>query len=224
MKVLDLMTKSPATVTPDARLLNAAELMLSAKASALPVVSEGRLIGIMTEGDLLRRWEAGTDRKYQGFAAVRAGIDRIADDFVRSHGGYVRDLMTKSVIAVDEDAPVEDAIRLFERHGFKQLPVTKAGKLTGIIARRNILESFVENARRMSEGGRSDEEIKRALLAIYTREPWAPLDRIDLRVENGVVEIIGSVERTSQRRALLAAAEGIPGVKKVIDRMNGAPG
>lgn len=222
MKVLDLMTKAPATIPLDARLLDAAELMLSTKVSALPVMSGDQLIGIITEGDLLRRWEAGTDRKYQGFAAVKAGVDRIAADFIRSHGGHVRDLMTKSVISVDEDAPVEDAIRLLERHGFRQLPVTKAGKLTGIISRRNILESFVANARRMSERDHSDEEIKRALLAIYTREPWAPLDRIDLRVKNGVVEITGSVERASQRQALLAAAEGIPGVKRVIDLMNGA--
>jgi CBS domain-containing protein len=222
MNVLDMMTKSPATISPDARLVDAAELMISAKVSALPVVSGDRLIGIMTEGDLLRRWEAGTDRKYQGFAAVKAGIDRIAADFIRSHGGHVRDLMTKSVISVDEDAPIEDAIRLFESHGFKQLTVTKAGRLTGIITRRNILESFVANARRMSEGERDDQEIKRALLAIYTREPWAPLDRIDLRVKDGVVEIVGSVERSSQRQALLAAAEGIPGVKAVIDHMNGA--
>jgi CBS domain-containing protein len=217
-----MMTKSPATVAPDARLLKAAELMLSANASALPVVSEDRLIGIITEGDLLRRWEAGTDRKYQGFAAVRAGIDQIAADFVRSHGGYVRDLMTKKAISVEEDAAVEDAIRLFEAHGFKQLPVTKAGKLTGIMRRRSILESFVENARRMREEEHSDEEIRRALLAIYTREPWAPLDRIDLRVEKGVVEITGNVDRASLRRALLAAAEGIPGVKKVIDRTDGS--
>jgi CBS domain-containing protein len=221
MKVLDMMTKSPATTSPDTRLLDAAEIMLSAKVSALPVVDGDRLVGIITEGDLLRRWETGTDRKYQGFAIVKVGVDQMAADFVRSHGGYVRELMTRTVVSIDEDALVEDAIRLFERHGFKQLPVTKEGRLTGLMTRRNILEAFVRNVRRMSEREHSDEEIKQALLAIYTREPWAPLDRIDISVRNGVVEIIGSVERESQRRALVAAAEGIPGVKSVVDHMEG---
>lgn len=127
MEVLDMMTKPPATISPDARLLDAAETMLSANVSALPVVSGGRLLGIITEGDLLRRWEAGTERKYQGFAVVKVGIDRMAADFVRSHGGYVRDLMTGNVVSINEGAPVEDAVRLFETRGFKQLPVTKEG-------------------------------------------------------------------------------------------------
>jgi CBS domain-containing protein len=222
MKVLDMMAKPPVTASPDARLLAAAETMLLANVSALAVVSGNRLVGIMTEGDLMRRWEAGTDRKFPGFATVRIGVDQMAADFVRSHGGYVRDLMTGNVVSIDEDAPIEDAIRLFERHGFKQLPVTREGRLVGIITRRNILESFVGNARRMTEGEHSDEEIQRAILAIYTREPWAPLDRIDLAVNDGAVEITGTVEKEIQRKAVVAAAEGIPGVKRVIDHMNGA--
>jgi CBS domain-containing protein len=222
MKVLDMMTKAPPTVSPETPLADAAELMLSARVSALPVVSGDRLVGIMTEGDLLRRWEVGTDRKYAGFAVVKVGVDRMAADFVRSHGGYVRELMATDLVSVDEDAPVEGAIRLFERHGFKQLPVTRDGRLSGIMTRRNVLEAFVANARRMGEEERGDEEIKRALFAIYTREPWAPLDRMDLRVKDGVVEIMGRMASESQRRAVVAAAEGIPGVKGVIDRTHGA--
>jgi CBS domain-containing protein len=222
VKVLDMMMKSPPTVSADARLLDAAELMLSAGVSALPVVTGDRLVGIFTEGDLLRRWEAGTDRKYEGFAIVKVGVDRIAADFVRSHGGYVRDLMTKDVVTVEEDTSIEDAIRLFERYGFKQLPVIQEGKLAGIVARRNILEAFIANARRLSEGEHSDEEIRQALFSIYTREPWAPLDHMDLRVKGGVVEIMGSVESEGQRQAVVAAAEGVPGVKTVIDMMTDA--
>lgn len=90
------------------------------------------------------------------------------------------------------------------------------------MTRRNILEAFVGNVQRMNKGEHSDEEIKRALLAIYTREPWAPLDHLNLCVKDGVVEITGSVERESQRKAVVAAAEGIPGVKAVIDMMNNA--
>jgi CBS domain-containing protein len=210
------------TTSPDARLLDAAEIMLSANVSALPVVSGDQLVGIITEGDLMRRWEAGTDRKYPGFATVTVGIDQMAADFVRSHGGYVRELMTTNCVSIDEGALVEDAIRLFERQGFKQLPVTSGEKLSGIITRRNVLESFVRNARRMSEGEHSDEDIKRAIFAIYTREPWAPLDRIDVRVRDGIVEIVGDVEGERLRQAVVAAAEGVPGVKSVVDHMSGA--
>jgi len=220
MKVQDMMTKSPVTTSPETPLLDAAEAMLSANVSALPVMNGDRLVGLITEGDLLRRWEAGTDQRYQGFAVVKVGIDRMASDYVRSHGGYVRELMTTDVVSIDEDTSVEDAIRLFENRGIKQLPVTRDGKLIGIMTRKNVLESYVENARRMREGVHSDEDIKRALYAIYTQEPWAPLDRIDLYVKGGVVEITGSVEKESQRRAVVAAAEGVPGVKRVLDSMD----
>lgn len=222
MKVLEIMTSPPVTTSPDARLLDAAEVMLSANVAALPVLSGDQLVGILTEGDLMRRWEAGTDRKYPGFATVKVGIEQMAADFIRSHGGYVREVMTRNCVSIGEGALVEDAIRLFERHGFKQLPVTSGEKLSGIITRRNILECFVGNARRMSEGEHSDEDIKRAILAIYTREPWAPLDRIDVSVRNGVVEIIGDVQGERLRQAVVAAAEGIPGVKSVVDHMSGA--
>jgi CBS domain-containing protein len=223
MNVQDMMTKSPVTTSPETPLLDAAETMLSAKVSALPVMNGDRLVGLITEGDLLRRWEAGTDRKYQGFAVVKVGIDRMASDYVRSHGGYVHELMTTDVVSIDEGTSVEDAIRLFETRGFKQLPVTRDGKLIGMMTRRNVLESYVGNARRMREGEQlSDEDIKRMLYAIYTQEPWAPLDRIDLYVKGGVVEITGSVEKESQRRALVAAAEGVPGVKRVLDSMDDA--
>jgi CBS domain-containing protein len=220
MNVQDMMTKSPVTTSPETPLLDAAETMLSAKVSALPVMDDDRLVGLITEGDLLRRWEAGTDRKYQGFAVVKVGIDRMASDYVRSHGGYVRELMTTDVVSIDEGTSVEDAIRLFETRGFKQLPVTRDGKLIGMMTRGNVLESYVGNARRMREGEHSDENIKRVLYAIYTQEPWAPLDRIDLSVKGGVVEITGSVEKESQRRAVVAAAEGVPGVKRVLDCMD----
>lgn len=222
MKVFEIMTRSPVTASPATRLLDAAETMLSANVSALPVVSADQLVGIITEGDLMRRWEAGTERKYSGFATVKVGIDQMAADFVRSHGGYVRELMTKNCVSIDEGAPVEDAIQLFERHGFKQLPVTGGEKLSGIITRRNVLESFVRNARRISLGERSDEDIRRAIFAIYTREPWAPLDCIDVSVRDGIVEIIGHVEGERLRQAVVAAAEGVPGVKSVVDRMSDA--
>lgn len=219
MKIREVMSKAPLAISPDARLLDAAELMLTAEVSALPVMSEDRLVGILTEGDLLRRWETETDRRYPGFAVVKVGVERMAADFVRSHGGYVRELMATQVVSVEEDASVEEAIRLFEQYGFKQLPVTRQGKLSGIMTRRNILEAFVASSRRMSAGEHDDEEIKRSLLAIYMREPWAPLDRIDVRVTNGIVEIVGGIETENQRKAIIAAAEGVPGVKGVVDVM-----
>ncbi|WP_119269549.1 CBS domain-containing protein [Taklimakanibacter deserti] len=224
MKVLEIMTRLPVATSPAARLLDAAEAMLSANVSALPVVSGDQLVGIITEGDLMRRWEAGTDRKYPGFATVKVGVEKMAADFVRSHGGYVRELMTKNCVSVDEETLIEDAIRLFERHGFKQLPVTSGKKFSGIITRRNILESFVRNARRISQEEHSDEDIKRAILAIYTREPWAPLAHIDLCVRDGVVEILGDVEAETQRQAVVAAAEGVPGVKRVVDHLSSKAG
>jgi predicted transcriptional regulator len=190
----------------------------------LPVINgTGELIGILTEGDLLRRWEMGTDRRHAGFAAFKAGVEQVAADYVRSHGRHVRNLMTAKVVTVDEDAELETIVDLLERHGFRQMPVLRDGKVVGLVSRADVLRAFCAAARRIALDVQSDDEINRTLFAIFTRESWAPLDRIDVTVRTGIVELLGMVDSEEQRKALIVAAESVNSVKEVRDRLECKP-
>jgi CBS domain-containing protein len=225
MKASDIMTEHVVSVPPDTGILEAVEKMLSSRIAGMPVVDdEQRLVGIITEGDLLRRWELGTQRRHTGFAAFKAGMNRVAADYLRSHGARVRNLMTQNVVAIEESTPLEDIVRDFEKHGFKQVPVLRAGKVIGLVSRADILRAFVAAARNLQPHSQSDEDIRRALYAIYTEETWAPLDRVDLAVANGIVDLFGTVENEIQRDALVVAAESVPGVKYVRDYLTSRPG
>lgn len=220
MRTHDVMSKEVVSVSADATVLEAAELMVARRLSGLPVVdATGSLVGIITEGDLLRRWEMGTERRHAGFAAFKAGLERIAADYIRSHARHVRDLMTPDVITVEETTPLETVVERLERHGFRRLPVVREGKVVGIISRADILRAFVTAVRGIAEASQSDEDIRRSLFAIYTRESWAPLDRIDVYVKDGIVELRGTIDNEGQRQALIVAAEGVNGVKAVRDHM-----
>ncbi|MGD9923061.1 MAG: CBS domain-containing protein [Parvibaculaceae bacterium] len=218
------MSKEVVSIRPDAGVLEATELMIARRLSGLPVVdATGALMGIITEGDLLRRWEMGTQRRHTGFAAFKAGLERVAADYVQSHGRHVRDLMTAKVITVDEITPVETVVHLLEQHGFRRLPVVREGRVVGIVSRADILRAFVAAAHRMGRDGQSDEEIRRGVFAIYTRESWAPLDRVDVSIKDGIVELYGTIDNEGQRRALIVAAESVIGVKGVRDHMKCQP-
>jgi CBS domain-containing protein len=208
------------SVTPETGILEAAEIMSAHHLPGLPVIDlTGQLVGILTEGDLLRRWEMGTDRRHVGFAAFKAGVEQVAADYARSHGRRVRNLMTTELVTVDEDAELETVVDLLERHGFRQVPVLREGKVAGLVSRTNILRAFCAAARRIAPDTQSDDEINRALFAIFTRESWAPLDRIDVAVRNGVVDLFGVIDSEGQRKALIVAAESVSGVKEVRDHL-----
>jgi CBS domain-containing protein len=218
------MSKDLVSVTPEAGVLEAAEIMSAHHLSGLPVIDRaGHLVGILTEGDLLRRWETGTGKQHTGFAAFRAGVERVAADYVRSHGRHVRNLMTADVVTVGEDTELETIVDLLERHGFRQIPVLHDGKVAGLVSRADVLRAFCAAARRIGDADQADDEINRALFAIFTRESWAPLDRIDVRVRNGVVDLFGAVDSETQRKALIVAAESVNGVKEVTDHLKCTP-
>lgn len=224
MKARDVMSRNVISVTPETGILEAAEIMSAHHLPGLPVIDRaGELIGILTEGDLLRRWEMGTDRRHAGFAAFKAGVEQVAADYVRSHGRHVRNLMTTNVVTVNEDAELETLVELLERHGFRQMPVLREGKVAGLVSRADILRAFCAAARRIALDVQSDDEINRTLFAIFTRESWAPLDRIDVAVRNGVVELFGMIDNEGQRKALIVAAESVNGVKEVRDHLECKP-
>jgi len=217
MKAKDVMTEHVITVAPDASIVEALQLMLENKISGLPVVDKGggNLVGIVTEGDFLRRSETGTERRRSRWAEFILGPGTIAKDYVHSHARRIDEVMTANVETVGEDAELEDVVALMEKRRVKRVPVMRGTKLVGIVSRANLLHALATLSREVTPGAKSDETIRAAVLAELDRQTWAPRHMIDVVVRNGVVELWGTVIDTDQRDAARVVAETVPGVKAV---------
>ena len=220
MKAVDIMTRGALTVGPESSVEQAARLMLSHRISGLPVVdAAGRVIGMLTEGDLLRRAETGTERRRPRWLEVLLGPGRLAGDYVRTHAGKVADVMTRRVISVPHAAPLELVTALMERHRVKRLPVIDNGRLVGIVSRANLLSALLDVLGEAHPAAAGDREIRRRVLAEIDKQSWAPLASVDVVVENAVVELRGAITDEREREALRVAAENVAGVKAVRDRL-----
>lgn len=165
MRAENLMTAKLVTVSPDASVIEAAELMLQHQVGGLPVVdASGTLVGMITSGDLLRRTEIGTEARRGGFAEFQAGHGRIAADYAKAHGKQVVHTMTTALHTVGADAPItEKIVDMMDRHNVKQVPVIQQGRLVGLVSRTDILRAFVKTARQSTEEVCDDSEIRRRL-------------------------------------------------------------
>ena len=221
MKVSDIMTHPVITVTPETTVGEAAELMLEHRVSGLPVVdAAGAVTGIVTEGDLLRRAETGTERRRARWLEFLIAPGRLASEYAHAHGRRIDEVMTDTVLTVGPDDAVADLIDLLERRRIKRVPVIDRGRLVGIISRANLVRALVRNLPRATEAGPvSDQEIHDRILAEIAKQPWGPRASVDVRVENGVVELNGAVTDDRECPALRVLAENVPGVKEVRDRL-----
>jgi CBS-domain-containing membrane protein len=220
MIVSDVMTSNVLSVPPDASVVDAAELMLQKRISGVPVINDhGSLVGIVTEGDFLRRSETGTSRKRPRWIEFFMGPGRLADEYVRLSGRKVSDVMTHDVWTVPPDAPLEEAVRLMERHNIKRVLVVDNGKVVGIVTRANLLHAMASFAHEIAPLSAADTAIRERLLAELKAQPWSPVTPIDVTVRNGVVQLSGVITEERQRQALRVAAENIPGVKNVEDNV-----
>jgi CBS domain-containing protein len=220
MKTADIMTRNVVSVRPETTILQAAQLMLQHRISGLPVVDcDGHIVGIVTEGDFLRRAETGTQRKRTRWVEFLVGPGRLAEEYVRSSSRRVEDVMTRSVHTISEDTPVSDAVELMERHRIKRLPVLRDHKIVGIVSRANLLHALASLAREIEATPADDEAIREALLTELNQQSWAPLGLIDVIVRKGTVELWGTLLDERKRRALILAAENVGGVKGVRDHL-----
>ncbi|HLH90079.1 MAG TPA: CBS domain-containing protein [Xanthobacteraceae bacterium] len=220
MNAMDVMTRKVVSVRPDASVLEAVRLMLQHKISGLPVIDvAGKLQGILTEGDFLRRAETGTERKRSRFVEFLLGPGRLADDYSRASGRKVSDVMTLDVYTVAEDAPLEQVVHLMERHRIKRLPVVRDGKVTGIITRANLMRAVASLALAAHPVAAGDGAIRAQLIAELKKQSWAPVGLIDVMVKDGVVKLSGALTDERERQAIRIAAENIPGVQKVEDHL-----
>jgi CBS-domain-containing membrane protein len=220
MKALDVMTREVVSIAPDASVLEAVRLMLQHRISGLPVVdAAGKLQGILTEGDFLRRTETGTARKRSRFVEFLLGPGRLAQDYAHASGRKVGEVMTPDVYTVTEDAPLEQVVHLMERHRIKRLPVVRDGKVIGIITRANLMRAVANFALAEHPVAASDATIRDQLIAELKKQRWAPVGLMHVVVKDGVVKLSGALTDERERQAIRIAAENIPGVKKVEDHL-----
>ena len=220
MKAEDVMTRDVISIAPDATVLQAARLMLQHHISGLPVVDkDGKLVGVLSEGDFLRRQETRTEHKRSRWLEFLMGPGRMAAEYSHSHGSKVSEVMTDDVHTVDELTALEDIVDLMELKRIKRVPVVCGGQLVGIVTRSNLMHAMVSMARVAEPPAKDDGAIREKLLAEFQKEVWAPAAMTNVVVRDGVVELWGVVIDDRQREAMKVAAENIPGVKAVNDHL-----
>lgn len=222
MNARDVMTRNVISIDPDSTVLQAARLMLQHRISGLPVIDKGgNLVGVLSEGDFLRRQETRTERKRSRWLEFLMGPGSVASEYTHSHGNKVSEVMSTELQTVDENAGLEDIVELMERHQIKRVPVMCGSEVVGIITRSNLMRAMVSMARvtPAQASAKDDGAICEQLLAVLQKEDWAPAAMTDVVVRDGIVELWGVVLDERQREALKVAAENIPGVKAVKDHM-----
>jgi CBS domain-containing protein len=220
MNASDVMTQSVVSIRPEASVLDAARLMLEHKVSGLPVVDAGgALLGVITEGDFLRRAEIDAGYRRSRWIEFFTAPGQLAEEYIQSSGRRVQDIMSPQVCVATEGASLREMAQLMETRGVKRLPVMRGSELVGIVTRADLMRAIVSLAEDAESLVVDDAEIHRRLQAELKKQPWAvPASMISFTVQDRVVEFTGVVRDERQRQALRVAAEGISGVKSVGDR------
>lgn len=220
MQARDVMTTAVVTIEAEAPITEAIRLMLHNRISGLPVVNAaGTLVGVVTEGDFLRRTETGTEVQRPNWLEFLLGPGRLAADYVRSHGRKVAEIMTTEVVTVDEETEVAEIVRLMERRRIKRVPVLRDGKVVGIVSRANLLRALAGIMADVPPVLASDKAVRERILAELKAQKWAPRANLDITVRNGVVELWGTILDERERPAIRVIAENVPGVKAVEDHL-----
>ena len=219
MRAHQIMKREVISVGPDKPIVDAANIMLREHVSGLPVInSAGELVGIISEGDFLRRGEIGTQTKRNRWLQLIAGPGQSAVDFAHERGRKVQEVMTADPITVSEDAPLETVVRLMEKNHVKRLPVMNGKKLVGIVTRSNLLQAVASLAREIPDPTATDDRIRDRISQAITKNEWRPIN-LDVIVREGVVNISGIITDDRARSATIVAAENVTGVKAVHDHL-----
>jgi len=220
MRARDVMTQPVLSVESDAPISQAIRLMLQRKISGLPVVDRGgHLVGLVTEGDFLRRAEAGTQHSQPRWIEFLMGPGPLAEQYVKAHGRKVSEVMTSEVRTASEETPLDDIVAMMERYHIKRVPILRGDKLVGIVTRANLLRALASLTHQITPATAGDAEIRERILTTLKGEKWAPPTDIDVIVHDGVVTLSGCVLDERQRGALKVLAENTAGAKKVRDHM-----
>ena len=220
MKAKDIMTSPVIAVTPDTPVREIAALLFERRISGVPVLQDGRLVGLVSEADLLHRHEIGTDRVAQprSWWLRLFNVDSTPAEYVKSHATRARDVMVHEVVSVAPDTPIAEIASLLETHGIKRVPVLRGAQLVGIVSRGNLIQALAvmsQSAVRVTPP--SDQAIRGRLLEELERQPWWGRVSSSVIVSGGVVHYWGMVNSDDERDAARVAAENVPGVRHVED-------
>jgi CBS domain-containing protein len=219
MRAHQIMTRKVITVGTAASIVDAANIMLENHVSGLPVIDEtGKLVGIVSQGDFIRRAEIGTQRKRGRWLKLLLGPGTVASDFVHERGRKVGEIMTLEPRTVTEDATLEDVVQLMEHNKVKRLPVMRGDQLVGIVTRSNLLQAVAELAREVPDPTADDDHIRDRIITSIEKADWGPFG-LGVIVRNGNVHLSGIITNERSRQAAIVAAENVSGVTKVHDHL-----
>lgn len=219
MNASQVMTRSVVTVPADATVYAAADILLGSRISAAPVVdADGRMVGIVSEADLMNRPEIGTMPTKTWLQRLLSDDARLARDYVRSHSHRVADVMTRKVVTADERTPLQDVALLMQRHGVKRLPVMRDGKVVGIVSRANLLQGLLAREPFPATSVPGDDQVREKVYKELAPHSWAT-DITNIVVDNGVVSLWGHVHSAPAKEAVRTAVENVAGVRRVVNNI-----
>ena len=216
----DVMVHDVVTIGPEEDVSKAVKLLVDHDISALPVVDdERRVIGILSEADLLHRDKIGTEQHRAWWLEAVTPASVLALDYAKSHGRKVAEVMSEDIISADENTPLSDLANILEKNRIKRVPILKDGKLVGIVSRSNLIQALASAPSQPENDQLADRGIRSAILARLAEQSWTDFGERNIVVTNGVVNLWGLVGSPEEHKALLALAESVPGVREVSDEM-----
>ncbi|MGE4482142.1 CBS domain-containing protein [Acidocella sp.] len=219
MKVSDVMTRNAISVQPQTSVVDAARIMLANHVSGLPVLDQaGALVGVVTEGDLLRRAEIGTEGEQAGWLKALLQPAAVAEDYVLTHSRHVSGVMTHSPIFVTPETELTEVAHTMLRKRIKRMPVLENQKLIGVVSRADLLKALTSKLIQTDENV-SDDTILAYIKAEIEKAKWAPKSGLRVAVKDKVVTLEGTIFSDEERRAVNTIAENAPGVKEVKDEL-----
>ena len=217
MQARDIMTTHVVTIGPNASVKELADLLLNRSISAVPVVGpKDEVIGIVSEGDLMRRAELGTKKVRPWWLRLLSGEHALAADFIKANAQKVGDVMTREVVTASAETPLAELAQLMERHSIKRIPITKNRQLVGIVSRANLVQCFASLQKKPHlEISPADSAIRGRIMERLDNEPWAHTSLLNVIVNEGIVDLWGIVHTAIEKDAIRVAAESTKGVRAV---------
>jgi CBS domain-containing protein len=205
MKAREIMTCHAISIGPDLPVQAVAKTLFENGISAMPVVGhDGKLLGIVSEGDLLHRVETGTLRRRSWWLEFLMSGRTMANEFVKSHGLKARDVMTSSVITAGPDTPLSELATLMERHGIKRIPIVEKNQIIGIVSRANMIQAIASGASEVRDD--TDEALRVRIVSDLDRKPWGH-GLVNVIVTDGKVDLWGVVDSEEEKNAVRVVAE-----------------
>jgi CBS-domain-containing membrane protein len=224
MRAAQVMSPAILSIASDATVFDAAELLVGTGVSAMPVVDDrGRMIGILSEADLIRRSEIGTEPRKSWFRRIFADDASAAKEYVALHSRRVTDVMTKSVVTVQEDDTLGHVADVMAEHKVKRVPVLRGDEVVGMVSRSNLLKALLSRDPQAQQSPSSDNQIRRDVEAVIARQPWTSPWPTNVLVNSGVVHLWGFVQSDAAVDAYRVAAENVPGVTRVRNHLRRLP-